>query len=141
MKAINPITSLPPSPTDDRHSRMVKYVVAMGIRIVCIVLCFVFPLGWWTLIPVLGAVLIPYYAVVLANVGHEQGSAVESPGGQLEAYRAAPAAAVPPPTEQRFRPTVVGDDAGPLGDDGRGDDERGHDERGHEGSARTPGAA
>ena len=137
MKAINPITSLPPSPTDDRHSRMVKYVVAMGIRIVCIVLCFVFPLGWWTLIPVLGAVLIPYYAVVLANVGHEQGSVVESPGGQLEAYRAAPAAAVPSsPAEPRFRPTVVGDDVGPLGDDERDDDERGH-----EGSSRTPGAA
>ncbi|GAB2970844.1 DUF3099 domain-containing protein [Frigoribacterium salinisoli] len=127
MKAINPITSLPPSPTDDRHSRMVKYVVAMGIRVVCIVLCFVVPLGWWTLLPILGAVLIPYYAVVLANVGHEQGGAVESPGGQLEAYRG-PAVASPAP-EPRFRPTVVGDDEGPVGaaDDG--------------GPARTPGAA
>ena len=140
MKAINPFTSLPPSPTDDRHSRMVKYVVAMGIRIVCIVLCFVFPLGWWTLLPVLGAILIPYYAVVLANVGHEQGSVVESPGGQLEAYRAAPSAAVPPRPEQRFRPTVVGDDEGPLGDAGRDGDahDRGRDD---EGSVRTPGAA
>ena len=112
MKAINPITSLPPSPTDDRHSRMVKYVVAMGIRVVCIVLCFVVPLGWWTLLPILGAVLIPYYAVVLANVGHEQGGVVESPGGQLEAYRWP--VSVPPEPEQRFRPTVVGDEAGPV---------------------------
>ena len=105
MKASNTITSLPPSPTDDRHSRMVKYLVAMGIRLVCIALCFVFPLGWWTLLPIVGAVVIPYVAVVFANVGHESGDAVESPGG-IEVYRE---------PQAPFRPTVVDGDAGPAG--------------------------
>lgn len=105
MKASNTITSLPPSPTDDRHARMVKYLVAMGIRLVCIALCFVFPLGWWTLLPVIGAVVIPYIAVVFANVGHESGDAVESPGG-IEVYRE---------PQAPFRPTVVDDTQGPAG--------------------------
>lgn len=60
------ITTLPPNPDADRHSRMIQYGVAMGIRIVCIALMFVVP-GWWTLIPAAGAILIPYFAVVIAN--------------------------------------------------------------------------
>lgn len=113
MKSSNTITSLPPSPTDDRHGRMLKYTVAMGIRVVCLVLCFVFPLGWWTLLPILGAVFIPYYAVVLANVGHEQGGAVEAPGGVVELYRGA----AEPAPEAPFRPRVVPDDVGPRSTD------------------------
>ena len=120
MKASNTITSLPPSPTDDRHSRMVKYLVAMGIRLVCIALCFVFPLGWWTLLPVIGAVVIPYIAVVFANVGHEAGDAVESPGG-IEVYRE---------TQAPFRPTVVDGDAGPTGPADASADDPGSDGRG-----------
>ena len=45
---------------------MVKYSVAMGVRLVCIGLCFVTP-GAWMLIPASGAVLLPYLAVVAAN--------------------------------------------------------------------------
>jgi hypothetical protein len=45
---------------------MVKYSVAMGLRLVCIGLCFVTP-GWWLLLPATGAVLLPYFAVVVAN--------------------------------------------------------------------------
>lgn len=46
---------------------MVKYSLAMGIRMVCIILCF-FVQGWWLLIMVIGALVLPYIAVVLANV-------------------------------------------------------------------------
>jgi hypothetical protein len=60
------ITSLPRSPQDDRRSRMINYTIAMSIRVVCIVLCL-FVRGWWLLLPAIGAVVLPYIAVVLAN--------------------------------------------------------------------------
>jgi hypothetical protein len=61
------ITSLAPSPEADRRARMVKYSVTMGIRLLCIFACFFTP-GWWLLIPATGAIVLPYIAVVLANV-------------------------------------------------------------------------
>jgi predicted tellurium resistance membrane protein TerC len=63
---IQSATSLPPSPDDERRSRMIKYTVAMTIRFICIALVFIVP-GWWRLLPAIGAVLLPYIAVVLAN--------------------------------------------------------------------------
>ena len=38
----------------------------MAVRLVCIGLCFVVQ-GWWLLLPALGAVFLPYVAVVVAN--------------------------------------------------------------------------
>ncbi|GAA1695728.1 hypothetical protein GCM10009792_14660 [Microcella alkalica] len=77
------ITSLPSSPTDERRSRMIKYSVAMAVRLVCIGACFVTP-GWWLLIPALGAIVLPYFAVVVANqVAPNDGRAVERPGQLL----------------------------------------------------------
>ena len=67
MRAQPPvITTLPQNPDADRHSRMIQYAVAMGIRLVCFGLIFVVP-GWWRLIPLAGALFIPYFAVVIAN--------------------------------------------------------------------------
>lgn len=60
------VTSLLDSPESERRARMVKYTVAMGIRLVCIGACF-FVSGWWLLVPALGAVFLPYVAVVVAN--------------------------------------------------------------------------
>jgi hypothetical protein len=64
--ALQSVTSLPPSPDQERHSRMIKYTVAMSIRVLCFLLIFVVP-GWWRLIPVAGTIILPYVAVVLAN--------------------------------------------------------------------------
>jgi len=61
------ITSLPRSPEDDRRARMIKYSITMGIRLVCIIVCFLVP-GYWVIIPAIGAIVLPYIAVVLANV-------------------------------------------------------------------------
>ena len=80
------ITSLPEAPDDERRHRMVRYGVAMGIRIVCVVLCL-FVRGWWLLLPILGAVFLPYIAVVLANVGSSAGGTVERPGGLIRVGR------------------------------------------------------
>lgn len=78
MAKTQSITSLPRSPEDDRRSRMVKYSVTMGIRIVCIIACFFTP-GWWLVIPAVGAIVLPYIAVIVANVSSSRGSEVERP--------------------------------------------------------------
>lgn len=47
---------------------MIKYAVAMGIRMVCLILVFVLD-GWLKIIAVAGAVFLPWIAVVIANGG------------------------------------------------------------------------
>jgi len=75
------LTTLPQSPQDEQRSRMIKYAVMMGIRVVCLVLCLFTP-GWWLLLPAIGAVVLPYLAVVVANAARRRGQReVERPGG------------------------------------------------------------
>ena len=45
---------------------MIKYAVAMGIRMVCLILIFVVD-GWFKVVPMAGAVFLPWIAVVIAN--------------------------------------------------------------------------
>lgn len=45
---------------------MIKYALAMGIRMVCLVMIFVVD-GWFKIIAVAGAVFLPWVAVVIAN--------------------------------------------------------------------------
>lgn len=73
------ITSLPRSPEDDRRARMIKYLVTMGIRLVCIALCLLVH-GWWLIVCAAGAIFLPYVAVVLANAVDSRVSTVERPG-------------------------------------------------------------
>ena len=47
---------------------MLKYTIAMSIRVVCLVLMLV-TTGWWQFVFAAGAIGLPYVAVVLANVG------------------------------------------------------------------------
>ena len=47
-----------------------RYLVMMGIRVVCFVITVVLFLthaGWVTVIPAFGAIALPYFAVVVAN--------------------------------------------------------------------------
>jgi len=90
------VTSLPRSPQEDRHARMVKYTIAMTIRMVCILSCL-FLQGWWLAVAAVGAVVLPYFAVILANVGGNQGTAVERPGGVVVV--SARHSGFPPPAE------------------------------------------
>jgi uncharacterized membrane protein len=74
------ITELPPSPDAERRSRMVRYSIAMGIRLVCIALVVLLP-GFWKIVPAIGALALPYFAVVIANnVRRTSGPAVARPG-------------------------------------------------------------
>jgi predicted tellurium resistance membrane protein TerC len=78
---IQSATSLPPSPDAERKARMLKYTVAMVLRLICFLVAVLIPLSWWTLIPIVGAVILPYVAVVLANtVIQSNATPVERPG-------------------------------------------------------------
>ena len=61
-------TALPAAPQDDRKKRMLKYTIAMSVRTVCLIALVIVP-DWWRYVFGVGAVVLPYIAVVLANVG------------------------------------------------------------------------
>jgi amino acid transporter len=80
------ITSLPVSDEVERRNRMIKYLIAMAVRVVCIVL-LLFVQGWWLVLCAIGAIVLPYFAVVIANVKiAPRGGEVLRPGG-VEIYR------------------------------------------------------
>jgi hypothetical protein len=60
--------------SEDIRYRQHRYLIMMGIRTLCLAICialFVAHLRWLILIPAVGAILIPYIAVVFANGGRE----------------------------------------------------------------------
>ena len=82
------ITSLPLSPEVERRNRMIKYSIAMGVRVVCIVL-MLFVQGWWLLLvaagvlsfsnTVSGEITLVEYVVSLDKLGVHD---VEHVGGK-----------------------------------------------------------
>lgn len=64
------ITSAPKGLTKDQSSRQRKYFISMMIRTACFILTVLLPspYRWFAL---LGAVTLPYIAVVVANAGRE----------------------------------------------------------------------
>ena len=46
MKQPQSITTIAESPDDERKRRMTRYLVAMIIRVICLILCL-FVQGWW----------------------------------------------------------------------------------------------
>ena len=66
-KQLQSATSLPLAPVDERRIRMIKYSVAMAIRMVCIV-AMLFVSGWWLVVCATGAIVLPYFAMIIANV-------------------------------------------------------------------------
>ena len=60
------VTSAQPGRSEDLDSRIVRYAWMMSIRVVCFVLAILTPSPWrWMFI--ISAVVLPYFAVVLAN--------------------------------------------------------------------------
>ena len=77
------ITTLPPSPEAERRARMIKYSIAMSIRVLCVI-GLLFARGWWLAVFAAGAIFLPYFAVVLANVqGSGRQRTVLRPGGLM----------------------------------------------------------
>lgn len=66
----------------------------MGVRVLCFLLMVVVqPYGWYTWAFGAGAILLPYVAVVLANVGQESNDPpVETPERAIASGTAIPAA-------------------------------------------------
>lgn len=95
-------TSLPRAPRDEADSRTLRYFVMMTIRVVCFVLMVaITPYGWHTWLLGIGAIALPYIAVVIANVGQEGRSAKrESPE---KALPSAPATSEAPTPTQVIR--------------------------------------
>ncbi|MEF2979239.1 DUF3099 domain-containing protein [Subtercola sp. YIM 133946] len=90
------VTSLPQSPLEERHSRMIKYSIAMGTRLLCLA-ALLFVHEWYLMIALgVAAVVLPWLAVVIANTGANTPGTMNSPGGQLVALDQ-----VPPTARQR----------------------------------------
>ncbi|MEN9713504.1 MAG: hypothetical protein RLZZ164_168 [Actinomycetota bacterium] len=73
MPEVQSVTSLNSSPEEERKRRMRGYLIAMIVRVICIVLgVFVSgPLMW---VCFAGAIFLPYFAVVFANAAGDQKS-------------------------------------------------------------------
>ena len=72
--SVHVVTQAHRSLSDDIAYRQRRYLLMMGIRTVCFVIAVVLFLnhfGWLTAIPAIGAIFIPYFAVVFANGGRE----------------------------------------------------------------------
>jgi hypothetical protein len=100
-------------------ARSTRYLITMGVRIACFILMVaVQPYGWYTWVFAAGAVVLPYVAVVAANVGQDSRSTRRSESPE----RALPASPSPMPpagetgvvriVEQR----TLGSDSAPSGE-------------------------
>ncbi|OCG73112.1 hypothetical protein A7J15_09200 [Microbacterium sediminis] len=81
------------APEDDENLRIRNYLLTMAVRLVCIILCaVVVPYGWHTALFAVGAIALPYIAVVIANAasGRRVTTAENPTLAQLEAPPAAP---------------------------------------------------
>lgn len=59
--------------SQDQKGRQRTYLIGMGLRTSCFVLAIITngPIRW---VLVAGAILLPYFAVVIANAGRERGA-------------------------------------------------------------------
>ncbi|MFT4233354.1 MAG: DUF3099 domain-containing protein [Leucobacter sp.] len=73
------VTSAGVNPAEDRAHRMRMYFIAMSLRVVCVASLFWLH-GWWVLIAAAGAVLLPWFAVMVGNaVAHGGEESPETP--------------------------------------------------------------
>jgi hypothetical protein len=71
------VTQARRSLSEDVSARQRRYLIMMSIRTVCFVIAMVVFInhgGWLTAIPAVGAIFLPYFAVVMANAGREAGN-------------------------------------------------------------------
>lgn len=65
------VTSIGEAPDEERKRRIIIYTISMTIRFICVV-ALVFTTGVWQWLAGIGAIFLPYFAVVIANnVGGE----------------------------------------------------------------------
>jgi DUF3099 family protein len=106
------VTEAQPSLSADIAARQRRYLIMMGIRVGCFALTialFVAGAGWFAAIPAVGAIAIPYFAVVIANGGRE----LASTRGFREYQPRLPARYDPPAAAGRPAGTTPSDGTGP----------------------------
>lgn len=99
------ITDARTAHTDEMRARMIKYSVSMGIRVVCLFLLF-FVHGWLLWVVIAGAVVLPYFAVIIANGGSDTRNMTAS-DAMIDHLPAQAIDAVPPVQEQRETPETA----------------------------------
>lgn len=73
------VTSAGVSPVEDRAHRMRMYFIAMSLRVACVASLF-WLRGWWVLIAAVGAILLPWFAVMVGNaVAHSVDQPLDAP--------------------------------------------------------------
>jgi hypothetical protein len=82
------VTSVGINPAQDRARRMRMYFLAMSLRMACVLSLF-WVRGWWVLLAGLGAVVLPYFAVLIANAVSNEGGGVPQQPRPLELEGAA----------------------------------------------------
>lgn len=90
------------APEDDENLRIRNYLLTMAVRLACVILCaVVVPYGWHTAAFAVGAIFLPYFAVVIANAtsGRRVTTAVRPDVARLEA--------APAPQAEEDSPTVI----------------------------------
>jgi hypothetical protein len=63
------VTSASRPHSEEVSARARKYLISMGIRTVCLVLAIFVLHGWPRLIAIAAALILPWFAVVIANAG------------------------------------------------------------------------
>ncbi len=92
---VQSITSVGRPLSEDVHDRLVRYLISMTIRTGCFV-GILFTEGWLRWVMAVGAIVVPYVAVVAANAGRERPAQADTlvdapqleaaPGDQRPAY-------------------------------------------------------
>lgn len=65
------ITGVTQGTTESQKHRQRRYLISMSIRTICWILAIVTN-GWLRWVFFVGALLLPYFAVVIANAGRER---------------------------------------------------------------------
>lgn len=63
------VTSAPRPHSEEVSDRARKYLISMTIRTICLVLAIFALHGWLRLIAIVAAIILPWFAVVMANAG------------------------------------------------------------------------
>ena len=67
------VTTAQAGTTQEQTGRVGRYLFSMGIRTACVIAAVIIP-GWPRWLFLVGAVFLPYIAVVIANAGRERTS-------------------------------------------------------------------
>ena len=83
MAKTQSVTSLGEAPEVERKRRMIRYTIAMTVRVLCLIFGMMAQ-GWLMWVLFAGAIFLPYFAVILANAqtldsAPKTSAAVEAP--------------------------------------------------------------